>query len=143
MPPPSTPLLDLTPEQVRQRRRAVQLRQLLIRRLPLMAWESLLQRLDGLRRQHPQQAGFVQEMTCRASRLRLEQDMEIARELEDDYLRHLAAEGITETWHDARADEAELLDRHYHLLRSALQTPLAPEAVARFERRCDHPGEPS
>lgn len=108
--------------ELRARRREGQLQQLLDRRLPLLACESLLQRLAGLLLRHPQQAGFVCEMTRRAQRLRLGQDLAVAHELEAEYVAHLAARGITESWYDPEADEAELLDRHYRRLHAALET---------------------
>lgn len=108
--------------ELRARRREGQLQHLLDRRLPLLACESLLQRLAGLLLRHPQQAGFVSEMTRRAQRLRLGQDLAVAQELEAEYEAHLAARGIAESWYNPEADEAELLDRHYRRLHAALET---------------------
>ncbi|MES2917019.1 MAG: hypothetical protein V4729_00205 [Pseudomonadota bacterium] len=106
--------------ELRSQRREGQLQRLLERRLPLLAGESLLQRLAGLLLRHPQQAGFVGEMTRRAQCLRLGQDLAVARELEAEYVAFLAARGITESWYDPEVDEAELLDRHYRQLHEAL-----------------------
>lgn len=124
MPDSSLPLLIPGPEQIRLRKR-----ELLHRRLPLLAWESLLQRLAGLMLQHPQQAGFVRELTQRATDIRLQGDMELARELEADYLAHLRARGIRETWYDAVVDEASRLDRHYRAVGAALAEGADPRGA--------------
>lgn len=128
---PVAPLLDLTPQQIRLRKRDVMRREILARRLPLLAWESLLQRLAGLLLHHPGQAGFVHAMTRRASGLRLCGDMDLARELAAGYEAHLAALGIAETWYDVHHDEAAILDRHYRAVSDALNKELgiAPKAV--------------
>lgn len=120
MPTDRPSLLDLTPEQIRLRKREVLRRGLLLRRMPLLAWESLQLRLDGLCRRHPREAAFAQDMARRASELRLNGSLELARELEDAYLGHLAARGIAETWYDTHHDEAAILDRHFRAVGVAL-----------------------
>lgn len=129
MPDSNLPLLVPGPEQIRLRKRELMRHRLLHRRLPLLAWESLLQRLAGLMLQHPQQAGFVRKLTDRASDIRLQGDMDLARELEADYLAHLTARGIRETWYDAVVDEATLLERHYRAVGAALEEGADPRGA--------------
>lgn len=118
VPPPFSP----GHAELRERRRQAQLAGLMLRRLPLIALESLLQRLAGLLLQHPPQAPFVAAITRRAQRLRLGQDLALARQLEAEYEAHLARCGIEETWYDRETDEATLLARYYHQLDEALAT---------------------
>lgn len=138
--PPS--LLALSPEQIRVRKREVMRRRLLQRRLPLLVWERLLQRLAGLMLRHPQQAGFVRELTHRASQVRLQCNLELADELEAEYLAHLAARGITETWYDPVVDEASLLDRHYRAVGGALEENKAPPLIVLRQKLFPVPPRP-
>lgn len=121
---PTPSLLDLSPAQIRLRKRDVMRREILARRLPLLAWESLLQRLAGLLLNHSGQAGFVHAMTRRASELRLAGDLDLVRELAAEYEAHLAALGLEETWYDFHHDEAAILDRHYRAVSEALNRSL-------------------
>lgn len=121
---PKPSLLDLTPEQIRLRKRDVMRRDILARRLPLLAWESLVQRLAGLKQHHPEQAAYVHAMTRQASELRLNGRLERARELEAEYVAHLASLGIEETWYDFRHDEDAILSRHYQAVTEALNQSL-------------------
>jgi hypothetical protein len=120
--PPSPPPYPHGHDAQRERRRQVQLARLMLRRLPLIALESLLQRLAGLLLQHPQQAAFVAGMTRRAQRMRLGQDLGQARQLEAEYEAHLARCGIVEHWYDRDTDEATLLARHYRQMEETLET---------------------
>lgn len=115
------------------------------RRLPLIALESLLQRLAGLMLQHPPQAPFVAAMTRRAQRLRPGRDLAPARQLEADYEAHLARCGIEETWFDRATDEATLLAHHYRQLDAspAAQPARGLLAWLRPRRGRDGPARPA
>lgn len=119
---PTSPPFPPGHAELRERRRQLQLTRLMLRRLPLIALESLVQRLAGLLLHYPQQAAFVASMTRRAQRLRLGQDLLQAQALEAEYEAHLAGCGIIETWYDRETDEATLLARHYRQLDAALET---------------------
>lgn len=142
MPDRTPSLLALSPEQVRVRKREVMRRRLLQRRLPLLAWERLLQRLAGLMLHHPQQAGFVRELTHRASEVRLQGNLKLADELEAEYLSHLTARGITESWYDPVVDEASLLDRHYRAVGAALEGNKEPSLIVLRQKLFPVPPRP-
>lgn len=122
-------LTSLSPAELQARRRQAEIRRLLMRRLPLITYESFLQRLAGLRRHHPAAAETAALMSRRAAGIRLAQDLELARALEDEYRGYLDAQGLEETWYESRGDEAALLDRHLRAVKQALDNKVRATPV--------------